>query len=165
MRWVRFSVFILIVTLLQAGVLDVFAVSSLSVKPDFLLILLVFFAVFCPTADAIITSFVIGFAADIIWRTMGPYTISFGVFGTLLAYLNRVVVLKAKRYQAVVIFLVGVFAHFTAHFLSLVKVSAGGQDVFKMVLWTCLYSGLIGPFLFLPTAWWMRIKTVRFGRK
>jgi len=165
MRWVRFSFFLLIVTLLQAGMLDAFAVSSLSIKPDLLLILLVFFAVFCPTADAIITSFVIGFAADLIWWTMGPYTISFGLFGTLLAYLNRVVVLKSRCYQAAVIFLVGLFAHLTAHFLSLVKMSAGGQDVFKTVLWTCLYSALIGPFLFLPTAWWMRIKTVRFGRK
>jgi rod shape-determining protein MreD len=165
MRWVRFSIFLLIVTLLQAGLLDVFAVSSLSVKPDLLLILLVFFAVFCPTADAIITSFVIGFAADLIWRTMGPYTISFGVFGTLLAYLNRVVVLKAKHYQAIVIFFVGLLAHLAAHLISLVKMTPVGQDVFKMVFWTCLYSGLIGPFLFLPTAWWMRIKTVRFGRK
>jgi len=34
----------------------------------------------------------------------------------------------------------------------------------RMILWTSLYSAVIGPFLFLPCAWWMGIKTSRFSR-
>ena len=46
MRWARLVVFILIATVLQADLVNVVAVSPANIKPDLLLILLVFFAVF-----------------------------------------------------------------------------------------------------------------------
>jgi rod shape-determining protein MreD len=110
MRWFRFSLFVIAVTLIQAGLVDI--ISLVNVRPDLLLILLVFFAIYCDTTEAIISSFAIGFAADIIGSAMGPQMISFGLFGTLLG--------------------------------------------------TSLYSAIIGPFLFLPSAWLMRIKTHQF---
>ena len=158
MRWVRFAVFILIAAILQASIL-----AGLNIKPDLLLILLVFFAIYCNTTEAIITSFAIGFAADIIGSAMGPYTVSFGLFGTLLAYLHRAVAIRKMPYQSLAIFITGLLAGALAHFLTFLKGQPTAGNVYAVVFWTSLYSGIVGPFLFLPSAWWMRIKTHRFS--
>lgn len=157
MRWLRFAVLILVVTVLQAGLL-----RHLNIKPDLLLVLLVFFAVYSDTSDAIITSFAVGFAADIIGTAMGPQMISFCLFGTLLAYLNRVIAIRKMLYQGFAIFIVGFLAGILVNFLHFLK---GELSTSYAVLFrTCLYSAVVGPFLFLPSAWWMHIRTHRFGR-
>ena len=92
MHWLRFTVVLIITAILQAGFINTVAISD--IKPDLLLILLAFFAIFCKRSDTIITSFAIGFAADIIGPAMGPYMISFGLTGCILAYLNRYISLK-----------------------------------------------------------------------
>ena len=164
MRWFRFAVFILTVTVLQASLLDIIAVTDLNIKPDLLLILLVFFAIYCNTSEAIITSFTIGFAADIISPAMGPQIISFGLFGTALAYLHRVIAIRKMAYQSAAIFITGILAGVLVPFLTYLKGQPTGSNVYTVVFGTSLYSALLGPFLFLPSAWWMRIKTQRFGR-
>ncbi|MHC4657687.1 MAG: rod shape-determining protein MreD [Planctomycetota bacterium] len=159
MRWLRFAVLILIVTVLQAGLLE-----NLRIKPDLLLILVVFFAIYCNSFDAIITSFTIGFAADIIAPVMmGPKIISFGLLGTLLAYLHRVIATRKMSYQALAIFIVAFLAGLLAHLLTFLKGGPTAPD-FYTLFWTSLCSALVGPFLFLPSAWWMHIKTHRFRR-
>lgn len=163
MRWFRFAVLILAAVLLQAGLL-----THLSTKPDLLIILLVFFAIHRNTSEAIITSFTIGFAADLITMVgsgMGPRIISFGLFGTALAYLNRFIAIRKMPYQSLAIFvtafLTGIMAHFLARF-------GRGQpavpNIYTELFWISLCSAIVGPFLFLPLAWWMRIKIRRFGR-
>jgi rod shape-determining protein MreD len=163
MRWLRFAVFISLVTVLQASLVDIIAISRLNIKPDLLLILMVFFSIYCNQQDAIITSFTIGFAADIIGSAMGPRIISFGLFGTLLSYLHGVISIKKMPHQSFVIFISGILTGVTAHFLTLLKGQPTGADTFTAILLTSVYSGIVGPFLFLPTAWWMRIKTHRFS--
>jgi rod shape-determining protein MreD len=164
MRWLRFAVFISLVTVLQAGLVDIIAISRLNIKPDLLLILMVFFSIYCNQEDAIITSFTIGFAADIIGSAMGPRIISFGLFGTLLSYLHGVISIKKMPYQSFVIFISGFLTGVTAHFLTLLKGQPTGTDTYTAIFLTSVYSSFLGPFLFLPTAWWMRIKTHRSGR-
>lgn len=163
MWWLRFAVLILIVTVLQAGMVNILAVTRWDFKPDLLLILLVFFAIYCNTSEAIVTSFTIGFAADIIGPAMGAQTLSFGLFGTLLAYLHRVISIKKIPYQSAAIFMTGLLAGTLAYFLSLLK----GQPApsYGVIFGTSLYSGLVGPFLFLPSAWWMRMRTPRLKRR
>ena len=163
MRWFRFAVLILIVTVLQAGLADIFALAI--TKPDLLLILLVFFAIYSDTSEAIITSFTIGFAADIIGSVMGPKIISFGLFGTLLAYLHRVIAIRKIAYQSAAIFITGFLAGILVHFLTYLKGQPTGSNIYTFLFGTSLYSSLVGPFLFLPTAWWMRIKTYSPGRR
>jgi rod shape-determining protein MreD len=92
------------VTVLQKGVL-----GRWDNKPDLLLVVLVFSAIYFNTSDAVISSFSIGFAADLIGSPlpMGPHMISFGVFGTLLAYLHRVIAIRRMPYQAMAIFVTG----------------------------------------------------------
>jgi len=158
MRWFRFAVFISIVTVLQASLVDIVAVTTANIKPDLLLILLVFFAIYCNTSEAIVTSFTIGFAADIIGPAMGPHTISFGLFGTALAYLHRLIAIKKIPHQSLAIFIVGFFAGVLAHFLSLLRGQPTATNIYAVVFGSSLYSSLVGPFLFLLSAWWMRIK-------
>jgi rod shape-determining protein MreD len=159
--WLRFGVFVLVVAVLQASVL-----AGWDVRPDLLLVLLVFFAIYCSTTEAIITSFAIGFVADIIGCTMGPYTISFGLFGTLLAYLHRAVAIRKVSYQSASIFIMSLLAGTLAHLLTLLKGTAVADSTGGAVLfWTSLYSAIVGPFLFLPSAWWMHINTHRFSHQ
>jgi rod shape-determining protein MreD len=165
MRWFRFAFLILIVTVLQASVVDIIAVTRLNIKPDLLLILLVFFSIYYNSPEVIITSFTIGFAADIIGPAMGVRMISFGLFGALLAYLHEVITIKKMPYQSLAIFISGFLTGALAHFFTLLKGQPSGANVYAAILWTSLYTSLVGPFLFLPTAWWMHIKTYRFGRR
>lgn len=165
MRWIRFAVFVLFITMLQASLVDIIAVTKMDIKPDLLLILLVFFAIYCNTSEAIITSFTIGFAADIICPTaMGPQIISFGLFGTSLAYLHTVISIRKMPYQVLVIFITALLAGALAYCLSLLKGEPTTSNIHTILFGTALYSGLVGPFLFLPSAWLMRIKTHRFAR-
>ncbi|MBW8038909.1 MAG: rod shape-determining protein MreD [Planctomycetes bacterium] len=166
MRWLRFAVFISLVAVLQASLLlDIIALPPLRSKPNLLLILLVFFATSCNTTDAIITSFAIGFAADIsIGSVMGSHTISFVLFGTALAYLHRVIAIKKISYQAFAIFLTALLIGILAHFLALLRGESTVSNVYSAVLGIALYSAVVGPLFFLPAAWFMRIKTHRFGR-
>ena len=158
MRWFRFAVFISSVTVLQASLL-----AYWNIKPDLLLILLVFFAIYCKTSEAIITSFTIGFAADIIGSAMGPQIISFGLFGTALAYLHRVIAIRKMPYQSAAIFIVGFLTGTLTHLLTLLKGQPAIPNTYIVLLATSLYSSIVGPFLFLPAAWWMRIKIHRFS--
>ena len=159
MRWFRFAVLVILAALLQSGLL-----ANWRIKPDLLLIVLVFCSVYYNTSEAIITSFTIGFAADIIGPTMGPKMISFGLFGSALAYLQRLVAIRKMPYQALAILVVGLLAGALAYFLTFLKNRVSMPEVYKVVLWTALSSSIVGPFLFLPAAWWMRTGLHRFRR-
>jgi rod shape-determining protein MreD len=160
MRWFRFAVLVLFVTVLQTGFL-----ANFSYKPDLLLIFLVFFAVYCNTSEAIASSFVIGFAADLIGPIMGPQTISFGLIGTLLAYLHRVLAIRKMHYQALAIFATGILTGIMANLLNMLRGEPIMSGVFVNILKISFVSGIVGPFLFIPSAWWMRIKTNRFRKR
>jgi len=158
MLWFRFAVLIIVTAILQTGLIDIVAVTTANVKPDLLLVLLVFFSVNSSGNVAVITSFTIGFAADIVGPTMGPQIISFGVFGTLLADLNRVVAIRKWPYQSLAIFVIGFLTAALAYFLVFLKPEQAPLNEYTKLLWTPLYSAIIGPFLFLPVELWMRTK-------
>jgi rod shape-determining protein MreD len=165
MRWFRFAVLVVIVTLLQASLVDIISVSRFNIKPDLLLILMVFFSIYCSQPEAIITSFTIGFAADIIGPAMGTRMLSFGLAGTMLAYLHGLITIQKMPQQSLMIFISGLFTGFAAHFLTFLKGQQAGANVYTVIFWTSAYSSLVGPFLFLPIGWWMRIKIGRYRRR
>lgn len=164
MRWLRFAVLVIITTILQTSIVDIIAVTSSKIKPDLMLVLLVFFAVHLSSTDAVITSFIIGFAADIISPTMGPQIISFGLFGTLLADLHGVIAIKKWSYQTLAIFVVGFLTAALVHFLVFLKSESMPSDTYTKLFWTPLFSAIIGPFFFLPAESWMRTKKRRIRR-
>jgi rod shape-determining protein MreD len=164
MRWLRFAILILIATIIQAELIKMIAISN--IKPDLLIILLVFFAIYSTTTEAIIISFIIGIASDLIGPAMGPGMISLGLFGTLLAYLHRVIAIRKKPYQAAAIFITCLLAGILTYLLKLmITNSTSQQEFFSALFKTSLYSALVGPFFFLPCAWVMRIKTNRFNNR
>lgn len=167
MHWPRFAVLVLIAAFLQARWIDTIAVTNLRVTPDLLLIAMVFFAVRCNESEAIITSFVLGFAADIAASSLGPLTISFGIFGTGLSYLHRLIAIKKVPHEAITIFIVTLGTGCLAWLLALAR-GAGQSPApggIGALLGTSIYSAVLGPVLFLLLDWLMRIKIRRRGRR
>jgi rod shape-determining protein MreD len=164
MRWLRFAILIIAATILQTSLIDMISVTAAEIKPDVLLILLVFFAIFSNPTNAVISSFTIGFAADIIGPTMGPRMISFGVFGILLADLHQVIEIRKMPHQSFAIFMTGFLTAALAFFLSFLKAEPTASGVATELLWKPIYSAIVGPILFLPTAWFMRIGKRRMRR-
>jgi rod shape-determining protein MreD len=156
---------VLITTLMQASWVDAIAVTRLNVAPDLLLIVMVFFAVRCDPMEAIISSFVLGFAADIVATgfPMGPRIISFGLFGTGLSYMHRVITIRKMPHEALAILVVGFCAGGLAYLLALLAGRAPMHWGFGVLAGTSIYSAIVGPFLFLLLDWTMRIKSRRRG--
>ena len=164
MNWTRFTIALVIVTLLQASFVDAIAIAG--IKPNLLLVVLVFFAIYVNPSEAIITSFIIGFAADIaLGTTIGPHIIGFGLFGTLLANLNRVIAIRQLQYQCLAIFATGFLSGLVVWFLTTVRRQPLGQNITAILLQMPLYSSVIGPLLFIPCAWWMNVNLHRFSRQ
>lgn len=159
MHWLRFVALLLVATLLQADLLN--AIEVAGTKPDLLLILLAFFAIFCEPGPAIIASFSIGLAADLIGPSMGPATLSLGLLGTGLCCLSKFVTLRRMVFQAVAIFVLGFATAFFAYLLSLFQTQLAYPKSPGVLFGTPLYSAIVGPFLFLPIAWWMHIRIQR----
>ena len=167
MRWVRFSVVLLIVTLLNT--VNLLSVGSLDIRPDLLLIFLLFCVSNCEGYDAIIASFAIGFAADIsgVYPTMGPYVISFGLFGSMISQARRVLIMKRPVYQAFAIFFTGLFAGGLAQALIFFRTGQAAVNPVMVLLATAFYSALLGPFvwlLFSAISRWLGLGPNRYQR-
>ena len=167
MHWPRFAVLVLIATLLQKSWIDTIAVTDLRVTPDLLLIALAFFAIRCSEKEAIISSFVLGLAADIAAAgfSLGPMIISFGLFGTGLSYLHRLIAIKKVPHEAITIFVIGIGTGYFAWLLARVAGQAPRPSGIGTLIGTSIYSSVLGPVLFLLLDWLMRIKSRRRGRK
>jgi len=166
MRWLRFAVLVLVATILQTSLVGTISVRD--VKPDLLLILLVFFAISIDPRDAIVASFAIGFAADLsnpVRDLMGPQIISFGVFGTLLSDVHSVASIRKMTHHAVTIFLTGALTALLSYLLTFFRAESAAAHFATQLLWQPLYSAVIGPFLFFPVTWWMRIDRKGRNRK
>jgi rod shape-determining protein MreD len=163
MQWLRFVALVLVGTLLQADLLKVISIAS--VQPNLLIIFLVFFAIYCEKKDAIIASFAIGFAFDLISTSMGPATISFGLIGTGISYLSKVFRLRRMPFQAAAIFLTVIATAIFCYFFRRIQQQPEYHEFWEPAFMTALYSAIIGPFLFLPVSWWMQIKIHRQGRR
>jgi rod shape-determining protein MreD len=166
MKWVRAVLLVCFIAVIQAGLANAIAVTSLNIKPDLLLILLVFFAVSSTSRDAIVISFAIGFAADVIaiGQPMGPRTISFGVIGTMLAHIHNVLVIRKMSYTVVTVFFSGLLVFSISNLLTFLANRSAVTHAYTIVLGTSLYSSIAAPFLLLPAAWLMRIKTGSLNR-
>jgi rod shape-determining protein MreD len=160
MRWFRFAVLTIVATILQTSFLGAVWVVNPEITPNLLLILLVFFAIHSESNDAVITSFIIGFAADLASPAaglMGPRIISFGLFGTLLSNLQDVISLRRLPLQGVAIFVVGLLTSILSCLLAYIRPGPVAISVAREFFWQPVLSAFIGPFLSLPIAWLMRM--------
>jgi len=160
MRWIRFAVLVVAATILQTSFLGVVWVISPDITPNLLLILLVFFAIHSESNDAVITSFVIGLAADLANPAaglMGPRILSYGLFGTLLSNLQDVISLRRLPLQGMAIFVVGLLTSIFSYLLAYIRPGAVVIGVAREFFWQPVLSAFIGPFLSLPMAWLMHL--------
>jgi len=168
MRWFRFSILLLVFTLLGAGnLLNTISLSDFNIRPELLLILLVFLAVNCETSEAIVASFAVGFAADISGSAIGPFTISFGLVGSLISQMHKVVIMKRMVHQATAIFVAGAIAGVLVQFLTFFKTGETASNVYVVLLGSCFYSAVIGPVIWLVLSGlsgWLGVRKHRFGR-
>jgi rod shape-determining protein MreD len=148
MRWLRFSILLLIITLLDAGrLLDVMSVGTLHIRPMLLLILLIFFAVRCDTEEAIITSFSIGFAVDITGSVMGPYMLSFGMLGSFISLFRKSELAQGMVYQFFLVLMIGGLSVMIAEGLIALKTGEASLQTFIAFGGAVVYSAVIGPFV------------------
>jgi hypothetical protein len=69
-------------------------------------------------------------------------------------------------FQALAIFVTSILTGALTYLLAYItKGELVAANIYAVVFVTSLYSSIVGPFLFLPLAWWMRIKINRFGRR
>lgn len=158
MYWIRFALLVLGMMVLQVSFGDVVAITSRDVRPNLLLVLMVYFALHGLPSDAVITSFAIGLAADLIGQTIGPNTLSFGICGTAMSSLRRYISIRKVPYQAVVILAMGALSAGLGRLLLLAKGSPVPQDLLTPVLLGPAYSAVVGPLLFVPLEWLMRLQ-------
>lgn len=168
MHWLRFASLVLVTAILQTTFVDMIWILNANIKPDLLLILLVFFAVRCDPTDAVIASFAIGFAADLASPAtgfMGPRIISFGVFGTLLNDLHNVIAIQRLPHQGAAIFVMGIVTAVTSHLLGYLRAEPAAFSIARQCFWQPALSGILGPFLLPPVDWWMHMNRSRRRRR
>jgi rod shape-determining protein MreD len=166
MQWFRFVVLVLAAAVTQTGFAGLLSAVHSGFRLDLLLILLVFFATHCENREAVIASFAIGLAADMAnpaagAEFLGPKIISYGLLGTLLSDLNGVLSIRRFSHRAIAIFVMGVFVCLLTYLLARIKTGAAGAELDRELFWQPLLSGIIGPILFSPTAWWMKMNRKR----
>ncbi len=169
MRWWRFTFVIIVVAVLQASaVMNLFSLTDLRIRPDILLVLLVYFAVYCDSYDAVIISFVLGFAADITGMVLGPHIISYGIIGAAAAHIRKIILLKSTGQQAVAVFVAGILAGIVALLLTQLKASELAKTGLFEIFAVSLYSAVLWFLIKWPVVAigkWMGVGVHRFGLK
>ncbi len=168
MRWMRFSFLILFAAFLQASSLpELIAVTKNGARPDFLLILLVFFSLYCYGYEMVIACFAIGFAADIANSILGPYLLAFGIGGVLLSGLRQFIAVRRTFHIIGVIIAVSLATELFAHLVGLIKGQAWNSGTFSFLFGSAIYSGIIAPYIFsalLAIIDWLGVKKYHFVR-
>jgi rod shape-determining protein MreD len=168
MKWLRFTFLITAAAVIQSSALmNVVSLTDMHIKPDVLLVLLVYFAINCESYDVIITSFAIGFAADITGTLIGPHIISFGIVGTLLSYIRKVILLRHTRQQSLTIFCTGILTYLIAIILVKLKVASATGELFRAFA-VSAYSAILWFLVRWPVMTagkWIGVGAHRFGKK
>jgi rod shape-determining protein MreD len=169
MKWPRFTFLVILVAVLQvSAAMNILSLTDLRIKPDILLILLVYFAVNCDGYDAVITSFALGFAADITGMVIGPHLISYGIIGTVIAHVRKVILLKNTRQQALTIFVTGILAQAVALMFTELKApelaKAGVFEIFAVAAYSAILWFLI-KWLVSTMGKWAGVGVHRFGAR
>lgn len=162
MYWIRFCILILGTLILQASLGDAVAVTSRGIRPDLLLILMVYFAVHGLPPDVVITSFVIGLGNDLIGWTVGPQMLSFGLCGTMLSRVRQTVMIHKAPTQSLAILAAGAATSALTRILALVKGVPVPEAPLDHLLWGPLYSAIVGPVIWIPLEWVMQLQNKRY---
>ncbi|MBN2513493.1 MAG: rod shape-determining protein MreD [Sedimentisphaerales bacterium] len=150
MRWLIFSLVLLVAALLDAGqLLNVIALGSWHTRPSIMIAVLVFASLNTRPQDAIRCSYAAGFAADLVGWTLGPHMICYGIIGTLLSQFSRTLSLQRPLYQAFLVFVSYMLTELPAVWLESWKTGQSRPEIFWITLSTALYSAIAAPVVWL----------------
>ncbi len=157
MQWIRFTIFVMGLAIIQTGLLDIIAIGAENkIKPDLLLIAMIFFAIYYKNKEVIISSFAIGFVADVSAGTfIGSQTLAFGLLGSLIGFLNKALSIKKMGYQAAAILIISLTVKIITAILTKIRGQHFDENIYSIILFVSIYSAVVGPFLFLPYRWLM----------
>lgn len=149
MRWFTFILILAAATLANAAnVLNYIAIGPLNVRPDLMIIILVFFALNSTPRNAIITSFLIGFAADISTPdSIGLYMTCFGAIGSVASLMNRQWFALKPIAQFLIIFITAIAIYALASQLKTLNRQGDAIEPFYYLCWHSLYTALAGPII------------------
>lgn len=148
MKWIPFILLLLAGTVLDAGnLLNFVAFRDGQIQPSFLLIFLVFFAFSSKTEDAIICSFAIGLAADVSGSVIGPYTVCYGLAGSLLTQTTGLFTLSHPVRKVALVFAAGLIAGPLASWLAALKAGHPSGLALPDILGAAMYSSLVAPLV------------------
>lgn len=148
MRWIRFTVLTLAAAILQTSVVSLLGITAAQIRPNLLLILLVYFAVHAPAPYGILTSFAIGLGADLVGSGIGPQMLAFGLIGSLITELRKLIMLHSLLNQIIVVLTAGICSALLSLPLYAVKGCPLPTGRWQLILWGPLYSALLSPMLF-----------------
>ncbi len=166
MRWVIFSLLLLVSMILDAGnVLNVIALGQWNIKPSVLITVLVFSTLNSSSRYGIICGFATGFAADVAGTVMGPHMLCFGIIGLILTRFQKTMTLRRFPHQMAVVFLTFLAAELPAYALSVFKTGEKTPHILPVLLLTGAYSSLAAPFVWaILRSVWPKVQTRTMGR-
>lgn len=148
MRWVSFTIFLILFTIVSAGnLLNYIAVGELNIKPDLLIVFMVFLATKIDARDAIIASFIIGFVSDAASTTVGPAMVAFGIIGSAFSAMKGMLIMERMRYQFFMIFFVSVVVLSIIETLTFLKTGSCSPRLFSTIFGTALYTSVVAPLI------------------
>ena len=150
MHWIRFIILILVAAIVQTSLVSVMALTEAQIRPNLLLILMVFFAIHCPAQEAIVSAFVIGLFADLIGAGMGPLLLAYGVIGSLISEVRHSLMMRHIPQQMIAVLAAGFLCGLIALFLFKVKHCPLPTGVAHFIFWQPLYSAVLaGPMFWV----------------
>lgn len=161
MHWIRFIILILLAAIMQTSLVSVLAVTEGQIKPNLLLILMVFFSIHCTAQEAIVSAFLIGLFADLIGAGMGPQLLAFGLIGSLISEIRHILVMRRIPQQMIAVFVAGCLCGLIALVLFKIKGCPLPTHAGHLILWQPLYSA----FLAGPLFWVLQqIMSLRYSK-
>ncbi|MBM4102851.1 MAG: rod shape-determining protein MreD [Planctomycetes bacterium] len=159
MRWLMFTLVLLIGALFNGGsLLNFIAMGSGHIRPSILIVMMVFFAFHAHRQDAIRCVFAVGLVADLVSTTMGPYMIMYSIVGLALNGISRTINTKRFIYQSAVVFFAFLLTEFPAAWLEAWKMGQARTHLSSTVMETAIYTAVLAPlfWMFLSWVWkWM----------
>ncbi len=148
MRWLSFTIILLVATILEAGnLLNLMAIGNWSIRPHILVTLLVYYALVCRPHEAINCCFIIGFAADLASGLLGPHIICYGLVGILLNQSSQMLVMKRAFHKALFVFLTFMAAETASYWLTILRTHESQSHIYVNLFLTALYSAAVGPLV------------------
>jgi cell shape-determining protein MreD len=93
--------------------------------------------------------------------------VAFGVFGSMISQLRKLIIMKKMIHQLIAIFIMALITGTLAHILIYLKIKQSTPSVYAVIFLSALYSGLAGPILWgmlSVISEWMGIRKRRYGR-